>query len=263
MIKLTTPEIMDNKLKIEVPRKKHTYAVPHGMAFVSAENKQVCAYVGCRDYLQDIIRTYLNNKKRIETDGHPYYPELKDPDLCMDRLRLMFCIKKPVLKGFIRSLKVLNGIETYANMEKTIAEFVHLEDSSTNDITILLRGSGEYMKNPHLLSLLTLIIRFCTYNPRFKFEQVSDLSRAFKSMEKRGTMKKDQHLMKECHEILHEILKERKDIFKGCSSKELFPIDIKHSFHSKGGIFELCKANSPNKKVNKKIVELKRKIVNI
>ena len=263
MNKLSIPKIIDNKLEIKPPRKSSMYKIPYGMAFVSANNKQVCTYVGCRDYLQDIIRTYLNNKKRLSSDGHPYYPGLKDPDLCMDRLRLMFCIDKKKLKGFIRALKVLNCIEIYADIEKTIAEFVYLKNELPINTTILLRGSGEYMKNPHLLSLLTLIIRFCVYNPRFKFEQINDLSRAFKSMVKRKTIKKDRHLMNECHGILHKVLKERKNIFKECSLEELFPIDIKGNFHSQGGIFALCCASSPNEKVNKKIVELKRKVFNI
>lgn len=273
MIKL--PKIIENGLKII--GKDNIYLPEFGMSFVSVDNQQVSKFETCRDYLHDQIRTFINSKERMKSDYHDYFPKSGNPDMFMDRLRLLI-ILRPILKdkdnGFHRireSLRALNTIEKYANVELTIGENIKLiktngnKQKLGNSHLILLRGSGEYMKNPHLLSALTLIMRFFYLNDQLiKFRREDDFKRLFNKLEKvkKGkvmTIFNDSFIMKDCNKLLHLIFKERHKLFKDKSINQLFPTDIEQDFHSKGGIYSLCIMNSPNDDVNKRLKKLSLK----
>lgn len=250
--KMEIPTLIDNGTVIEGPRRPHTYSMDFGMAFVTEDNKQVAAITSCRDYLQDEIRTFLNDKTRVTDDGHPYNPKSGDPDIFMGRLRLLFNIQKSSLKKFAYALSVLNAFERAGNMELTIGEIVHMDKVTDN--LILLRGSGEYMHNPHLLSLVTLTMRFCLYNAKFPIEDETSL---FKNYGKINPGK-DSHLMRDCYKMMHIVLKERSALFGGRTLEELFPVKIRYNFHSQGGIQQLCLANTANKPVNDQIMKIRK-----
>lgn len=253
---------MEEKVTLHKPRQWHIYSFDFGMAFVSKENIIAHRPVSCRDYLHDTIRTFLNNKKRLGTDGHTYRPEQGDPDLVMDKLRMMFLIKSDKFENFMHGVHVLNTKEHNAGIELSTASSVEVlgkEASMKNSTFILLEGSAEYMHNPHLLSALTLILRFCTSNPMFNYTEVGDLSEAFKTMRATGYFVKDADLMSTCHDKLATILKDRNEIFEGLGTKELFPTNINHDFHSAGGIQQLCQERSPNKSANVRIQQMFRK----
>lgn len=246
-----------SKLVISAPRKDTPYANTFDMSFVSADNVQVCGGTGCRDYLQDTIRTFFNNKKRLASDCHNYYPDLGDPDLCTDKLRLLiklnFTDDDDVAKENIkRAVKMLNILEDFGNIEKTKMKFVKTQKPKNNELSFLLEGSKEYMHNPHLLSLLTLVIRFTYFNRNIKVVNEKSLYNSHLSATR------DKGLMTTCHKIIHLILKKREELFEGISLKELFPTGIGYSFHSQGGIQSLCDARSPNTKVNERIKLLKQ-----
>lgn len=240
---------------IGAPRKGSTYKASFGMAFVSERNVQVCGSTSCRDYLHDTIRTFLNNKTRTGADGHPYYPKLGDPDLCMDKLRLLIEIgskEKDSEKRMNRALKMINILEDLGEIQKTTMSVVDLEKmQNKKGINFLFEGSKEYMYNPHLLSLLTLIIRFMYHNNI----EVTDENSLFNSHINAG---KDKLLMESCHDIIHLILKNRKELFKDVEVKDLFPTSIGYSFHSQGGIQSLCSMKTPNTVVNERVTALRK-----
>jgi hypothetical protein len=246
-----------NELIIAAPRKDTSYKNSFDMSFVSKDNIQVCAGTGCRDYLHDIIRTFLNNKERLGADGHNYYPELGDPDLCMDKLRLLLKLansnEKAARTNIKRAVKMLNILEVFSGIQKTKMTFVSVEKPKEKELCVLLEGSEEYMHNPHLLSLLTLVVRFTYFN---KIKVVDENSLYNSHM---GT-NKDRMLMNSCHKIIHLVLKNRKELFDGISLEELFPTRIGYNFHSKGGIQSLCDSESSNDEVNRKIRLLKKSV---
>ncbi len=252
--------IIDNNLKIKAPRKPHLYKVPFGMAFASSDNEQVSGFGGCRDYLHDMVRTFFNDKTRLSDDGHGYYPKSGDPDICVENLRIMFIILTKDLGNFEKGLELLNKFETNAKMENTTGEHVIVPNVEEGNTVILLKGSAEYMHNPHLLSLVTLIMRFVTINSAFKCEKLEDFRTSYENMVEKGSIVRDSSLMNNCYKIMPEILSERHKLFEGVSIKKLFPIEIRSLFHGKGGISELCRGYSSNLIVNKRIVELKRKM---
>ena len=256
-----TPLILNNGLVIKASRVDNSYLMALGMAFVTGDNKKVSAFVSCRDYLHDSIRTKINNNKRLMSDGHSYRPELKDPDICMDRLRLLISFKSENLKKFKMGLKALNDMEIYANnIEKTVGEIVKLEGKINGTITyVLLKGSKEYMDIPHLLSLITLTLRFFISNPKMNYKAIGDLPKVYKDICKANTIRKDKLLMASCYSWMHHILKHRAELFANKTQKELYPTSITHNFHGKGGMMELCNANSPNEDVNERIIALKKR----
>lgn len=247
---------MVDTVVLKAPRKWHLYSMDFGMAFVD-ENKCIAhTPVMCRDYLHDIIRTFLNNKRRVRTDSHPYYPRNGDKNLCMDKLRMMFMINSNKLDGFFHGINVLNIKERSTGIEPTIYHVAKLKKvpKSMDAYTILLvEGSAEYMNNPHLLSALTLILRFCTKNKVFNYTEVGDLTEAYLAMKATGKGMSDGTLMGTCHNKIHTIMKYRNELFEGLELKDLFPVNIDYRFHETGGIQNLCKFNSPNKVVNERL----------
>ncbi len=247
------PIILENNTIIKHPRKQHTYITTFGMAFVTSDNKQITAFTSCRDYLHDEIRTFLNKKTRVKDDGHPYHPDAGDPDIYMEELRLLIMLVPYSKDNFLHALKVLNMLEQKSKMSLTVAELINTTDKQS-ETYIFLKGSKEYMYNPHLLSALTLILRFCTFNPVFKVTDEHCLINGYKSIQ--GNIQRDNHIMPSCYKYIHNIMKTRKSLFKNIELKELFPVDITYNFHSKGGISNLCIKNSPIKEVNKRMAKL-------
>lgn len=256
MIIMEEVTVQKTDIMIEMPRKSHTYSMRFGMAFATEDNKQVASFTACRDFLHDQIRTFLNDKKRISDDGHPYYPEAGDPDIDMSRLRLVFMLEHSDFSKVVHAVRVLNSFEKAADMELSTVKQVQVKDSDGESYFILLEGSGEYMHNPHLLSLLTLTMRFCYYNDTFKVVDENSLTKSYAKI----CPLKDRTLMKPCHKLLPHILKRREELFRDKSLEELFPAEIKYRFHGKGGIQQLCQENSNNSDVNDRIYSLKKEL---
>ena len=254
---IDTPKLINNNTIITPSRKSPVYTQSFSMAFVTADNRQVHSSVSCRDYLQDILRVFYNDNKRLKDDGHPYYPNLhNDPPPCIDRLRLLLTVhKSDAESSVIHALKMLNAIERYADIELTILEKVHVD--KINAPNFLLRGSGEYMANPHLLSLVTLVMRFCTCNQKFEVRNEQSLAKGFSAI----NIVKDKFLMRDSRFLIPEILKRRKKLFAGLTITDLFPTSLKYKFHDKGGIHALCLLNSPNKIVNNRLAEFKDEVI--
>lgn len=249
-----TPQIRKRSIKIIRPRTEAMYTMDFSMAFVSKNFQQVTQFVSCRDYLHDQIRTSLNNK-RHSTDTHPYYPEHNDPIIHMHDLRLLVKFNKLLIKQFCLGLKALNNIETFAGINKTKVFNAEYASGNNNDnVLLLICANGLYMTNPHLLSMLTLILRFFTLNTDVKYIHTNDLSNQYGNFI--NSSKKDTHLMKSCYKYMHIICKERDYIFKNMTLKHLFPNCTDRSFHSKGGIEKLCIADTLNEEVNEKIKQL-------
>ena len=258
--------IVDKGLIIKSPRTPNLYYSSFGMAFVSENNEQVCGYVSCRDYLHDQVRTFLNNKIRVDDDAHPYFPDLGDPDISMKRLRLLLSVSSTADDEDIEKvLKILNTFELHGKLNKvTTVEVAKVENAKENASyrCILLEGSHEYMRNPHLLSALTLTMRFCiTHAKDLKFSgKVDSLKKEFYRLKENNKIKCDVVLMRDCCELLHHVFKKRKVLFKEVDIKDLFPPRIMYEFHSKGGIQMLCNAKTANGIVNKRINQLKDKV---
>lgn len=250
-----TPRLRKTVINIKKARTDNMYETDFSMAFVSEGKQQVTEYVGCRDYLHDQIRVQIL-KQRCKNDGHPYRPELGDPEICMNKLRLLIKIDTDKLHKFMHGLKALNNIETFAQIKKTKVYPAMYTNKTEKIGKTLLFVSGDkiYMNNPHLLSVLTLVLRFFTLNKDAVYTHSNDISEQYGNF--LNSYGKDTHLMKASYKYMHLICKEREYIFKDLNLKNLFPFCTDSSFHSKGGIEKLCLADTLNKKVDEKIKQL-------
>lgn len=258
--------IVDKGLIVKGPRLANPYYSSFGMAFVSENNEQVCGYVGCRDYLHDQIRTFFNDKTRVSEDAHPYQPKLGDPDISTKRLRLLLSVPSTVSDEDIeKAIQILNAFERHGKLNKlTTVEVAKVENDKGNENyrCIMLEGSSNYMHNPHLLSALTLTMRFCIAHAKdISFTgKVDFLKKEFHRLKEERRIKCDTVLMQDCCGLLHHVFKKRKVLFKEVDIKDLFPTKINYEFHSKGGIQMLCNAKTANGVVNDRIIRLKDKI---
>lgn len=249
------PKIKNKVLKIQHSRLNTMYISTFGMSFVSKDNIQVSAFTSCRDYLHDQIRTHLNKGKRLRVDTHEYYPKNGDPPLYMDKLKLLVQFEENKISNFLNSVKVLNNIESFANIVKTkIYNVEYTKPITKHSCIFMIEANGLYMKNPHLLSLLTIILRFFTLNDIKPFEKKyiteKDLIKQYGIA---VDIKRDSHIMEPCYKYLHLILKMNKELFKDKTLPELFPVIDTSLFHSAGGILNLCTFRTLNKDVNERI----------
>lgn len=244
----------------------NAYPSNFGFAFVSDKLEQASKFVTCRDYLHDAIRTFINGKVRLDCDCHGYANDKNCPDLSVKNMLLLIQIHENLGSNFSRkkaatAIKVLNDIEEFAGIPLTEVEEVTVDSFKFREETkihhIMLKGSNIYMQNPHMLSMVTLIMRFCSYSSYGWYKRPANLS---KWVESKAASKNDARLLVQCYKTLPILMKFRKEVFKGVSLDELFPENIKFSFHSKGGVTSLCTANTPNKKVNVRVLEMEKNI---
>lgn len=152
------------KIKIEWLAKKSNlsqiYSSGLEYCFVSDDNKQVCSFVLCKDYLQDALLA-THNDKQARVYGFGYDPK-KDLPLCMTQTRLAlanssdndFMDKIPHLLDF------LNQIERKLHLLRTVVYQVKNPPKKYEKCSvILLHGSNRWMLSPPMISLYTLLIR--------------------------------------------------------------------------------------------------------
>ena len=244
----------------------NTYPSNFGFTFTSDNLEQTCRCVTCRDYLHDAVRTFVNDKTRLDCDYHTYANDKDFPDMPVKNMMLLIQIyespdSKYSMKKAARAVKVLNDIEEFCGIPITKAEEVVIDTFKlVNKRTIrhiLLKGSNLYMQNPHMLSMVTLIMRFCSYQTYGWYRRPAGF---IKWIESKGASERDASYLTQCYKTLPIIVKHREKVFKDVSVKELFPVDIKYDFHSKGGIVSLCNANTGNKEVNQRVLKMEKKI---
>ena len=119
----------------------------------------------------------------------------------------------------------------------------------------LITGPANWMKSPHLISMVTLIIRVSMRTSKpIQFKTMKDLQNVWKSF---AAMEiQDSELIKSSYKFFPLLMKYNKKIFKETAS-EAYPADAV-SFHSPGGIVSLCNNNGPLAAVSDRVAELKR-----
>lgn len=128
-------------------------------AFVSSDYRQCHDFVWCKDFLHDVIFSCVNNRA-FEIYKFRYNPK-KDPNLCLDKLRLLVANSKD--KSFKNNIKncidFLNQVEKRLGIKKTI--FFECKDPPRGYETgvFLLQGSKRWIYSPPMISLYSLLIR--------------------------------------------------------------------------------------------------------
>jgi len=226
-------------------------------------SKQVCGWSTCRDYLHDVIRGALHPDM---STGYTTRAHNDTSVVDLKRLRLLICsdnytANKLLTKDVLFTGKrMLNIYEEFLGFSKSTIVGVDYKlaekDKATTSVW-LLNGSGEWIKSPHLLSILTLIIRIAhglKAIPKFKdnsMEEVNNIIREFSIYRNQQT---DASYAFSVGSVLPILLRHHKDLF-------IHPMSEAYDkscgvFHSCGGIVSLCNGTSPVKALNKEVGKL-------
>ncbi len=128
-------------------------------AFVSEDNKQVCPFVFCKDFLQDALMAYHNNKPAC-IYGFTYSKENQE-QICLDRTKLVianakdknFSSKIPAMLNFIHQ------VERELRLVRSTIKLVESPPSKYKNGVYLLESSSRWMLAPPMISLFSLLIR--------------------------------------------------------------------------------------------------------
>lgn len=116
-------------------------------------------FVYCKDFIQDAIHGFLNNKKAT-IFGFTYDPS-KMPKLSLDRCRILVVNDKD--KDFANkvenSLDLLNQVEKDLKLKLTEVEKVSNKDKIFKNGGFIFSGSGMWNNSPTMVSLYSLLIR--------------------------------------------------------------------------------------------------------
>lgn len=129
-------------------------------AFVSKDNKQVCPFVYCKDFLQDAVQGCLHKIKR-KIYGFTYDPD-KHYSLYMKQTRLLVtCAKDSQFRRkIVCCLDFINQIERQLKLKSTVAtECVSPPPQYAVSGIWLLEGSHRWMISPPMISMYALLLR--------------------------------------------------------------------------------------------------------
>ena len=131
--------------------------------FLGEKWEQCCAWVHCKDFLQDALTAFYN-KKNIECFGFTYGTDNPKPYLERIRLALANQSDKKFAEKIPNVLDFLHQVETDLHLIRTSTHVVAnpLKRYSSGRICIF-EGSSRWMVSPPMLSLYSLLLRagFC------------------------------------------------------------------------------------------------------
>lgn len=156
--------IKERKVEWHPKTLKNISQIPSdGMEFahVSDDYRQVHQLVWCKDFMQDTIFGFINQKE-FDIYGFEYNPE-KNPPICKDKTRIMVCNWRDHEFGtkLLNNCKeFLNDIETKMKMKKTIFEKCNCPPPIYRKAGVyIVEGSKRWMAAPPMISFYTLMIR--------------------------------------------------------------------------------------------------------
>lgn len=223
--------------------------------------KQATVFFSCRDYLHDTIRNYIY-QSAFEAEYRHKYVHGENPDININKFRLLITSNlKP--QTFERKLelgiKILNLYSKEAGFQRTTLEKVQ---HPIKKHCWMLVGDKQWIRNPHLLSMVTLTLRIATdpegYITVKDVKSKDIVERWYKDLTNSNDIY-DDHLLMKCYNKLFLIIKHHKELFKDYTLQELYTMKAKENFHSEGGIYALCTCNTSHYKLNNRARSLFKK----
>lgn len=167
--------IASRKVKVKWAKTKpslsQVYEAGVEYCWVSKDNKQVCPFVYCKDFLHDAVFA-THREKHIEIYGFSFDPRRREP-INMDRLRMaVTCSKDKTFTSKVpRIIDFLNRIEEELRLIRTRAVPVeNPPEKYAKSGIFILEGSNRWMLSPPMLSLYTLLVRVgCVHKVGTKF----------------------------------------------------------------------------------------------
>lgn len=135
------------------------YSTGLEFCFVNSKNEQCHEFVYCKDFLQDAIHGFLNNK--IASIYSFSYDPNSMPSLLLAKTKIALCNAqdKNFLSKIENVLDFLHQIETHLKLKKTKAITCSNPPKSYKSGVFIVRGSSRWQEAPPMLSLYTLLLR--------------------------------------------------------------------------------------------------------
>lgn len=128
-------------------------------ALISEDDKQICPFVYCKDFLQDVVYASVNNRA-IQIHKFEYNPH-KDGHITTEKTKILianandivFFLRLPIVLDF------LHQIEECLNLEKTELICCEAIPDKYKSGVFLLQADYKWLLSPPLLSLYSLLVR--------------------------------------------------------------------------------------------------------
>ena len=231
-------------------------------------SKQVCSWSCCRDYLHDTYRGWLHPDSGGARTAMSVIRRRDDksvPDIKKLRLLIASLDETPyglsTQEALFVGKRMLNIYEEFLGFSKstiTTVAYPLPKGLFGKNVTVwLFSGSKEWIKSPHLLSIVTLILRVA-YRlrklPVFKDNSMQEVDEVLRDFHATSVQCSDTTYVKRVVAALPVVLAHHNELFTHPMS-EAYERDA-YNFHSRGGIVSLCDYNSPLTDLNAKVKKL-------
>jgi hypothetical protein len=241
---------------------KEPYGSLNGIhfAFMSSQEKgrkQCHRWLTCRDFLNDVLRSHVNEDKDYDYSSH--YKFGIDPPIDFEKCRLLIGQRfqngentpTKQIDEFKEKLfagkRIINLYEDMAGWDRSKITTVH--HSLREKKVWLLTSPKEWMTSSHMVSMLTLIMRVAVNYGPLKIETEEDLQKCWKILiknhekeKKKGVYNLDMDIaeyIKKGESKFPLLMKNFDKIFGNLKQKDLYSKDL-NNFHAGGGIHSLC-----------------------
>jgi len=215
----------------------------------SPENgrKQATSFMTCRDFLNDSIRSYVNEGN---TGGCSMYHYSRNAPIDTKKMRLLIYTSRSGQKAKVDKVDEVTRSKVFSckatiNIYEDLAGWERSKITTVNHTKVgkqawLLTGSGNWMLASNLLSMVTLIMRIAVNRGPLNTEGLESLKKNFEKIADRTSNWSDSYYLYQCYNKFEIIMKHWKEIFSE-NIKDNYPDGAyKHSFHGCGGIVSLC-----------------------
>ena len=217
-------------------------------------------WVKCRDFLPDAVRAFATKTPCI-IYGFEYNREL-NPPIDIEHMRMLVSkqvLSKEGLPDFkdtiVSATMLLNHFEKENGIALTKVQEISTNGSKQKAI-YMFTGSPVWVQSPFMVSLYTFLIRLG--EKKIKFKDKKELLAVFKKIVNNKTDNdNDSMYLRKMWDKLHTVVANRNILFP--KKNKLHDINFKdytiNNFHNHTGIKSLVECSTPDKKLNKRVIE--------
>lgn len=194
-------------------------------AMLSPNYEQINQLVWCKDFMQDLIWSYLNNKE-IDIYGFKYNPK-NSPAPSLSKIRLLVTnFKDHDFGEKLQSnvMPLLHEVEDRLKMPRTVLEKCQTTPPIYKKSGVwILNGSKRWLKATPMISFYTLLIRIgLVHNPANSLEQTLALIKDGKLASYYDHQNRDKIMVYDAYQGIERIMR--------LSDRKIFPANIRKNY---------------------------------
>lgn len=219
---------------------------------------QTHPWIKCRDYLHDAIRTQLTGK--IADIYGFMFEKGKNPDINLNKTELLVSQQnisnvEEFQTNITKALKLINFYEDLVGVENSSIRKVEADIKRKYNHVWLFDGPKFWITAPHLISMLTFLLRLGCKLPDNCTEK--EPMEVLKAINDRNESDNDGKYLKSCWERLELLIKHHELLVQGGELEGFSDIyyedTVISDFHNRSGVVSTCKCNTWSTELNKKL----------